>query len=68
MIAIASHKPLDDIQQRLRDVFFGKPLFVGAMWPSREVTPEGVEAVHVVGETAVGFAVRVLGGHRPSPP
>jgi hypothetical protein len=67
LIAIASRKPLDDIQQRLRNVFFGKPLFVGAMWPSSEVTPEGVEADHVVGETAVGFAVRVLGAHRPSP-
>lgn len=36
-----------------RKSVFKKPLFAGAIWPSREVTPEAVEAEHVVGETAV---------------
>jgi hypothetical protein len=59
---MVARTPLDEIQRRLREVFFEKPLFVGAMWPSSDVTPEGVEAAHVTGETAVDFAVRVLSG------
>lgn len=60
LLQIVQRRPLDEIQTRLRDVFAGKALYAGGIWPSNDVTPEGVEAEHVVGETAVDFAVRVL--------
>ncbi len=60
LLPIVARTPLDEIQRRLWGVFFEKPLFVGSMWPSRDVTPEAVEAEHVIGETAVDFAVRIF--------
>ena len=35
---------------------------ISGIWPSREVTPEGLGTTHVTGETPVDYSVRVFGG------
>ncbi len=59
--ALADHQSLSGWQEELRRLTFDKHLLDGGYWPSRDVTPEDLEATHVTGEKAVDFVGRIIG-------
>lgn len=57
---IVSSVPSNDWQIACRDIFLKKGLIDNVLWPSREVTPEGVGALHVTGELPLDYTVNIL--------
>lgn len=60
--ALSKSTPLQPWQQAARELFCDRGPFAGALWPSPDVTPEGVDAAHVVGESAPNYMFRILTG------
>ncbi|MEI6800843.1 MAG: DUF3800 domain-containing protein [Pseudomonadota bacterium] len=62
---IANSLPSNNWQTACREIFFEKNLIQNVLWPSREVTPEGVGALHVRGELPLDYTVQILATDDP---
>lgn len=58
---VATMRPSDSWQIACRQIFIEKELVQNVLWPSSEVTPEGVGALHVTGEKPLDYTVEILG-------